>query len=878
VDLDTSLNPADLAKCCQRCFAHAIHNKDLIEQIPHASGDQLVSIFQRWKAQQPPAPKRNVQSLWGSYRVDPDNFVPSVTKVLDIVHSTGPKVRWSIKLTRHDQVPVTNLSSKEIILPNYFDSPNALGKTHNEILDAMTGAAMHEAGHAAYDTAETMIQAQRRIKAAPGQSTWASAMCLNIVCDYNLERKVLERYPAFRHYFAECHRWSVENSLPSIVRELQQDPDAENKMNVRLAVTVWEMLAPGDLAAAGGVITHKLRWITDKCFSILKYGYTKGHLNSEAGKLKVARAIYELVRVVDPVGYKPLVIVLPPSATPPPQQPPQPPQTPQEPPEVIFVQQGSQGDPVPPGVDVPEQEEQENNATDNDQPETQEDSGTESDTPGDSGQPGETGEDTDSPSDGLHPGSESDTGDPGEDSSTQEESGDQPGGEDQAPGDEGQGDSESDGHGTGGSPGSNGDPDESDFSGIPNDDSTSFGDEDEEDSEAQAGEAKNHDDREPTGQSGIADNTGPESQDPSGPVTQDGPATGPTMGGKEGSESPPDNDAFTGKSDLEDDPSRRKNARKDALDDLEEENANEPKIDESVERPITRDTQMDHDTRKTSENSSNVPEVQHNEVPKYEISNNQAAHEARVRELSPVISRLKKILRFRNADWGGRQTGRRSGTLTRRHVARLSAFGSDKVFHKTQPDATPKVRIALLIDESDSMNSIQSYGSTYPYISAKNAATALTQALHGIRGVKLWSWGYSLNRNLSFAQAPGQRRNIPVMRQYSGPFHEVGTAAIEAAPMSGGTPTGEAMDFAADTINKNSAPDEKKIVFVITDGEAGGYVSTATAVRKWTGKVTFVHIGIGNTVDPEIPFYIGPVTDVALLPDLLSESVAEILR
>jgi hypothetical protein len=86
------------------------------------------------------------------------------------------------------------------------------------------------------------------------------------------------------------------------------------------------------------------------------------------------------------------------------------------------------------------------------------------------------------------------------------------------------------------------------------------------------------------------------------------------------------------------------------------------------------------------------------------------------------------------------------------------------------------------------------------------------------------------------------------------------------------------MDFAAHTITHNAGPDEKCIVFILTDGEAGGYVSTATAVRKWTGKVTFVHIGIGRTADPAIPYYVGPVLDTALLPEMLDEAVSEILK
>lgn len=858
VDLDTSIDPHKTAICCTNCRNHAANNAQLIQNIPAASGSQPQDIYKRFVAQLPAAPKRPVTQLWGPYRVDPDNFIPAVTKVLDIVHSAGPKLRWAVKLAGYGQTPMTNLASKEIILPNYFESPNALGRTHHEILDAMTGAAMHEAGHAAYDSAATMIEAQKRIKPGVGQYTWAGAMCLNIVCDYNLERKVIERYPAFRHYFSECHRWSVRDSLPLVVKALQ-DQGAEDQMNVRLGVLVWELLGPGDLEAAGGHITPKLKYICQKAFDVLKYAFTKGLLDTEPGKLKTARALYELTRVVNPVGYTPPVQI------------PQPPQPGTPGTQTIGGYPGQQGDPQNP----------------DDESQTSDAQGTTQSSTGDPGRTGEGSPDT-LPESGVHAGpDESDSDDAGAGSGEPEEDpGSEAGsseGDSETESDQGSGSEDSDGTGARTDTPEDGDTDPGD--GDLQDDSTTdygFNDgsktSDTEDEDPGQG-SQDHDDGQWRGNSvnddaGIADNTGPEGE-AAEPSSVDLPSP---MGGKSGSEvqTDPANDPFTGAGDLQDDPSRRKNSKKDALDDLNDQNEDQDKIDptdEAQNGPLTQDESFTAGHRSTSEQLSNPPPVQHLDptLQPWQASDLTDFHANRVRELSPTISRLKKILRFRNADWGGKQTGRRSGTLTRRHVARLSALGSDKVFHKNKPDETPKVRIALLIDESESMNGS---GPTAPYIAAKNAATALTQALHGIRGVKLWSWGFSLNRN---PYATG-RKQVPTLRAYVDPIKPLNPAVIEVSPMNGGTPTGEAMDYAAEVLYKNSAPDEKKIVFIITDGEAGGFISTASAVRKWSGKVTFVHIGIGHTVDKDIPFYIGPVTDVTLLPDLLSESVSEILR
>jgi len=851
VDLDTTIDPNQVATVCQKCFNHSGNNQTLINNIPQASGSQAIDVYRAFMAKRPARAKMPVQSLWGPYRIDPDNFIPAVTKVLDIVHSAGPKLRWAVKLGAWHQVPMTNLGSKEIILPNYFESPNALGRTHQEILDAMTGAAMHEAGHAAYDKAQTMVDAQRRISQTPGSNGWAVAMCLNIVCDYNLERRVLERYPAFRHYFTECHRWSVLDSLPTLVKALTED-GAEDKINVRLAVLVWEMLGPGDLEAAGGVISHKLKWITQKCFSILKYGYQKGLLNTEAGKIKTSRVLYELIRVINPVGYKPEVVVLPPGTTPP--VPPTPPQPNQPQPDIIYVQEGSKGQSLPDDIDLPdmpptnsESEDEPEDSDDVSDAEGQEESAGESGDPGDPGDDGADGADS-----GTDEGPES------------QESSSGPGDEETSD-TEGSGTGESDEPGTGSSAGE----DRTADGAGPDTDGDDSGDDEEEVTEEEAAGDDGHDygDRD----AGQADNTGLEGEDAGtpGPVGQ---TTGPAKGGKSGSESQADPglDPFTGKSDLEDDPTRRSNAKKDALDDLSEEQHGQPTLKETgFPDPLTeQDGSFQRSHRQEAEQAANTPPLSIQTVPDYQVQDNRDQHAERIRQLAPVINRLKKILRFRNADWGGQQTGRRSGILTRRHVNRLSTLGSDKVFHKTMPDQTPKVRIALLVDESDSMSG--SYD-----IAAKNAATALIQALHGIRGVKLWCWGYSLNKNPNYNY--GSQHTVPTLRPYTDPFHQANPVGIEIVAMHGGTPTGEAMDHAAEVLLKGAMPDEKKVVFIITDGEAGGYVSTATAVRKHWGKVTFVHIGIGNTVDKDIPFYVGPVTDIDLLPDLLSESASEIL-
>lgn len=775
---------------------HAFDAMDSTAGMAKAAQD----AYRDWLDAQPKVIRQRTSShVFGNYHIDTTNFVKAIGRILDVVHSTGPKLPWSIKLGDPDIVPQTNLAAKIITLPNYFASQFGLGQSHEFILDTLIGTALHEAGHAAYDSAATIAKVGGAAKQHEGESAWGLQMTLNIVCDYNLERKVIERYPGFKQYFDVAVAWSVRSSLPTLVKALQK-PHAEDRVDTRLMVLCWAMLCPGELTKSGAQITDKLVFIVEKCFQILKYSYGKGMLNNEPGKMATTRAIYELIRTLTPAGYQP------------------------------KIGSNSQGTGQP------------------------------------SNQPGGQGE----PSDDGNGSGESAGG--GADAARQG----------------------ADGDGAAGHPGSDAGRNAGGGTGAAQPATDQGADPGHDESPDGRGEAAEEPEEAVAPMPRPLANLNPDAEKTAG----GGGVSGTGM--PEAEAEPPQlfENPWVGESDLED----RKEGRKviSPLSEIQAPEDPEDRIDERFEssselRYDQPDRMAEFDHRREGEQHDNSQKPLFLKPPANAPYWLPQKHRERQKTVAPTVTDLKRILRIRNADLGGKNTGRRSGVLTRRHVNRLSTLGLPNVFHQPLPDGAPSVRFALLIDESSSMHWGARMGGKIPSESARDAATALADALTGIRGVKLWVWGFSMDKATTVAvgaefENPEDRnqgigstgrktgpQNQPILRPYLTPKQKNDLTQIELPSMSGGTPTGEAMDWAAQVLLKGAKPEERKIVLVLTDGEAGGYMDTDIPIRKYWGRVDFIHIGIGGTQDPHFRYFVGPIADVAELPKALTGIAKEVL-
>lgn len=233
-------------------------------------------------------------------------------------------------------------------------------------------------------------------------------------------------------------------------------------------------------------------------------------------------------------------------------------------------------------------------------------------------------------------------------------------------------------------------------------------------------------------------------------------------------------------------------------------------------------------------------------------------HQKRISRLQPVIQEMRKVLQLRNTQAAGKRTELRSGRINRRSLSRLSTTHTTTVFQQKEPEKYPKVRMGFLVDESGSMQ--DGYGSNQAFEHARDACTSIVEAASQIRGVKIWSWGYSTAGRYT-------------IRRYASPGSQA-RHMIEMPIMNGGTPTAMCMEKAAEILVAGAAQDEQIYCFVITDGYSEG--DTAGVVATFP-QVTFVHVGIGGVTDQGFPYYVGPIQRAAQLPRMMSEAVMQLL-
>lgn len=222
-----------------------------------------------------------------------------------------------------------------------------------------------------------------------------------------------------------------------------------------------------------------------------------------------------------------------------------------------------------------------------------------------------------------------------------------------------------------------------------------------------------------------------------------------------------------------------------------------------------------------------------------------AAHTRRVQRLKPAIDAYAKRLRFRNVAEHGVDSGHRSGTIDRRAVHRLPTINSTNIFYRKIERQLPKVRVAILIDDSGSM-----YG--LPAETARDMACILGYALSRIVGVTL---------------------HIATYSSYLHIFQHM--AAVDGAPFqNGGTPTGAAIDTFCSWIEPQASPDEQLWMFVLTDGQSQTSQNGIRSHPRWT----FVQLGIHTHGDVGYHHYLGPITNPADITTTMLDAIEQVLK
>ena len=207
---------------------------------------------------------------------------------------------------------------------------------------------------------------------------------------------------------------------------------------------------------------------------------------------------------------------------------------------------------------------------------------------------------------------------------------------------------------------------------------------------------------------------------------------------------------------------------------------------------------------------------------KYEIDksvvtiSNKETYRQMVTKLRQVISAVKNSLIFRNNDTTEPTYAHRTGDIDENSLHKL-AFRDDRIMMRREEIDKKKIAICLLVDESGSMSEdilLPCGTSSTRYEEARKVAITLTEALKSIDGISLSVYGHSTTRDTANTE-------IVDMFEYVSP-RQTDTSKLALISSRNNNLDSYAMMHVADFVARDYADHERKIVFVISDGQPAG--------------------------------------------------------
>jgi hypothetical protein len=210
---------------------------------------------------------------------------------------------------------------------------------------------------------------------------------------------------------------------------------------------------------------------------------------------------------------------------------------------------------------------------------------------------------------------------------------------------------------------------------------------------------------------------------------------------------------------------------------------------------------------------------------------NPASYAEMVRSMQPQVNAIQAAMRFRNNDRSHFNRGCTSGDLDEGSLHKL-VLNEDNpaIWERRELIGQPKVAVGLLIDESGSMN-CSKFSKSYIQM-AKEVAIAMAAALEKIKGVSLMVLGHSGPDSAEFAggtKAVKFTKEVKIKREkWSNEqldMYEYFTInhknpwSIVHAQARGGNYDSFAMDYSVRKMIKDYQAFERKLLFVISDGE-----------------------------------------------------------
>lgn len=183
-------------------------------------------------------------------------------------------------------------------------------------------------------------------------------------------------------------------------------------------------------------------------------------------------------------------------------------------------------------------------------------------------------------------------------------------------------------------------------------------------------------------------------------------------------------------------------------------------------------------------------------------------YQGALREVRPLIDRLRDVLSFRQERAAMDELGLRRGRIDEGGIYKLG-LDDPRVFTRTEIQAAPQVHFGVLVDESGSMCALGGADKTRADL-ARESAVLIEAAVRDMRGVHLSIWGHTADDRRYGADGALVFRYIERGR---GSPHRLGD--IQAR---GNNADGHALAYCVERMGALSEPGEEQILVTILDG------------------------------------------------------------
>jgi len=211
-------------------------------------------------------------------------------------------------------------------------------------------------------------------------------------------------------------------------------------------------------------------------------------------------------------------------------------------------------------------------------------------------------------------------------------------------------------------------------------------------------------------------------------------------------------------------------------------------------------------------------------VPKFifrnENNKNPLLRAEHLKSFKKEIQAISKCLLFRNTDCTIEDYGHENGDIDENNLHKLS-YDDYRIYSQRTTKSKKSIAICLLVDESGSMTERNRIGR------AKEVAFVLSESMKSINGLKVCVYGHTAQTS--------NKEDIEITCYKT--FEQQDTSSIFKMDAKQQNLDGHAIKYVAKRFAEDSLNFDKRIMFVISDGEPEGYGYSGASAIKHTGSV-----------------------------------------